>query len=46
MALCEKLIQEGVEQLHLYTLNLTDMCLDVSLALGAKVSGRKAQDAA
>ena len=46
VALCEKLIQEGVEQLHLYTLNLTDMCLDVSLALGAKVSGRKAQDAA
>jgi methylenetetrahydrofolate reductase (NADPH) len=46
IALCEKLIREGVEQLHLYTLNLTDMCLDVSLALGAEVSTRKFPHAA
>ena len=35
--LCERLIEEGVEQLHLYTLNQTDMCLDISLALGASI---------
>lgn len=46
IALCEKLILQGVEQLHLYTLNLTDMCLDISLALGAEVSTRKIPDAA
>ena len=46
VALCETLISEGVDQLHLYTLNLTDMCLDISLALGAKVSARKVLDAA
>ena len=46
IALCEKLIREGVEQLHLYTLNLTDLCLDISLALGARVSGRKTPHAA
>ena len=46
VALCETLIREGVEQLHLYTLNLTDMCLDVSLALGAEVSTRKTPHAA
>jgi methylenetetrahydrofolate reductase (NADPH) len=36
--LCESLAREGVGQFHLYTLNQTDMCLDISLALGAKVS--------
>ena len=36
--LCESLADEGVEQFHLYTLNQTDMCLDISLALGANVS--------
>ncbi len=46
VALCETLLSEGVEQLHLYTLNLTDMCLDISLALGAEVSVRKISDAA
>lgn len=46
VALCEKLVREGVEQLHLYTLNLTDMCLDISLALGAEMSNRKIPHAA
>lgn len=46
VALCETLISEGVEQLHLYTLNLTDMCLDISLALGAEVSKGRVSDAA
>ncbi len=46
VALCETLISEGVEQIHLYTLNLTDMCLDVSLALGAEMSTRKISVAA
>ena len=36
--LCESLAREGVGQFHLYTLNQTDMCLDISLALGAMVS--------
>lgn len=36
--LCEILAREGVEQFHLYTLNQTDMCLDISLAMGANVS--------
>ena len=36
--LCERLAREGVDQFHLYTLNQTDMCLDISLALGASVS--------
>lgn len=35
--LCERLRAEGVSQFHLYTLNQTDMCLDISLALGASV---------
>ena len=33
--LSERLVAEGVEHLHLYTLNQTDICLDISLALGA-----------
>jgi methylenetetrahydrofolate reductase (NADPH) len=36
--LCERLNQEGVDYFHLYTLNQTDMCLDISLALGAAVT--------
>ena len=35
--LCQRLICEGVDHLHLYTLNQTDMCLDISLALGASM---------
>lgn len=35
--LCERLSLEGVDHFHLYTLNQTDMCLDISLALGASV---------
>ncbi len=35
--LCERLAREGVGQFHLYTLNQTDMCLDISLALGSNV---------
>ncbi|RLA13719.1 MAG: 5,10-methylenetetrahydrofolate reductase [Gammaproteobacteria bacterium] len=35
--LCERLVREGVDHFHLYTLNQTDMCLDISLALGASV---------
>ncbi len=46
VALCETLMSEGVDQFHLYTLNQTDMCLDVSLALGAQVSFQKVPSAA
>ncbi len=35
--LCQRLIAEGVDHLHIYTLNQTDMCLDISLALGASL---------
>ena len=35
--LCERLNREGVDCFHLYTLNQTDMCLDISLALGASL---------
>lgn len=35
---CEHLRKEGISQFHLYTLNQTDMCLDISLALGVTVS--------
>lgn len=38
VALCERLAREGVEQFHLYTLNQTDICLDISLSLGASVA--------
>lgn len=37
VGLCQRLIDEGVDHLHLYTLNQTDMCLDISLALGASL---------
>lgn len=35
--LCDRLIAEGVDHLHLYTLNRTDLSLDISLALGASL---------
>jgi len=44
--LCQRLAREGVEQVHLYTLNQTDMCLDISLALGANVSSLQMSSAA
>ncbi len=43
---CQTLMREGVDQFHLYTLNKTDMCLDISLALGATVSARRISSAA
>ena len=36
--LCESLRREGVDHFHFYTLNQTDMCLDISLALGASLN--------
>ena len=44
--LCERLIEEDVDQIHLYTLNQTDMCLDISLALGASINPQPACPAA
>lgn len=44
--LCERLIREGVDHLHFYTLNQTDMCLDISLALGASLNPRRVSPAA
>ena len=35
--LCQRLYREGVEDFHFYTLNQTDICLDISLALGARM---------
>lgn len=35
--LCRRLHREGVDEFHLYTLNQTDVCLDISLALGAEL---------
>jgi methylenetetrahydrofolate reductase (NADPH) len=46
VGLCERLELEGVRQFHLYTLNQTDMCLDISMALGANVSSLKIPSAA
>ncbi len=46
VGLCQRLISEGVNQFHLYTLNQTDMCLDISLALGASVGARRVSAAA
>ena len=46
VVLCERLAREGVTQFHLYTLNQTDMCLDISLALGLNVSSLKSIHAA
>ncbi|MCP4388683.1 MAG: 5,10-methylenetetrahydrofolate reductase [Gammaproteobacteria bacterium] len=44
--LCERLNREGVNDFHLYTLNQTDMCLDISLALGASLQARLVTSAA
>jgi methylenetetrahydrofolate reductase (NADPH) len=43
---CERLQEAGVSEFHLYTLNQTDMCLDISLALGVKVSSLSVEKAA
>lgn len=40
--LCERLQREGVQHFHLYTLNQTDICLDISLALGARLGAAPA----
>jgi methylenetetrahydrofolate reductase (NADPH) len=44
--LCERLLREGVEHFHFYTLNQTDMCLDISLALGARFNSTRISSAA
>jgi methylenetetrahydrofolate reductase (NADPH) len=44
--LCERLMREGVDHFHFYTLNQTDMCLDISLALGASLNPRRIPAAA
>ena len=45
-ALCLRLLDEGVEHLHFYTLNQTDMCLDISLAIGASMNPSRISSAA
>lgn len=35
---CERLRESGVSEFHLYTLNQTNMCLDISLALGVCIA--------
>jgi methylenetetrahydrofolate reductase (NADPH) len=44
--LCERLLREGVDHFHFYTLNQTDMCLDISLALGARFNSSRIPSAA
>jgi len=44
--LCESLLREGVDHFHFYTLNQTDMCLDISLALGAQFNSKRIPSAA
>ncbi len=44
--LCERLLREGVDHFHFYTLNQTDMCLDISLALGARFNSKRIPTAA
>lgn len=46
VGLCERLNREGVNDFHLYTLNQTDMCLDISLALGASLQSPQLVSAA
>jgi methylenetetrahydrofolate reductase (NADPH) len=36
--LCDRLLREGVDHFHFYTLNQADKCLDISLALGASIN--------
>lgn len=45
-ALCERLSSEGVDHFHFYTLNQTDLCLDISLALGASFNRTRIPSAA
>ncbi len=45
-ALCERLLGEGVDHFHFYTLNQTDLCLDISLALGASFNTTRIPSAA
>jgi methylenetetrahydrofolate reductase (NADPH) len=45
-AQCERLLREGVDHFHFYTLNQTDMCLDISLALGARFNSTRIPSAA
>jgi methylenetetrahydrofolate reductase (NADPH) len=45
-ALCERLLDEGVDHFHFYTLNQTDLCLDISLALGARFNSTRISSAA
>lgn len=44
--LCQRLNREGVDSFHLYTLNQTDMSLDISLAMGACLQERFVSPAA
>ena len=44
--LCRRLHREGVDDFHLYTLNQTDICLDISLALGAELQAAQLTSAA
>ena len=44
--LCETLRREGVGQIHFYTLNQSDLCLDISLALGANHAAEPVESAA
>jgi methylenetetrahydrofolate reductase (NADPH) len=44
--LCQQLSREGVDHFHLYTLKQTDMCLDISLALGASLTTPRLNSAA
>lgn len=44
--MCERLLCEGVDHFHFYTLNQTDMCLDISLALGASFNSTRISSAA
>ncbi len=46
VGLCQRLLDEGVEHLHFYTLNQADICLDISLALGASLQPLQVSSAA
>ena len=46
VSLCERLKTEGIDQFHFYTLNQTDLCLDISIALGASLNSRYFDSAA
>jgi methylenetetrahydrofolate reductase (NADPH) len=43
---CERLREAGISEFHLYTLNQTDICLDISLALGVCIAPLANQRAA